>query len=160
MSGKGSSSEGEAAPDRKPDLGLDLGTPGSQPKPKADAQPLSHPGVPHSFCIIVLLISQTSVTWAFCCCCFIPQRYMALEAYYSLYITNWFLFLFHFASLALCMVGYFSSYQYYISKDVKSPPQKRLSRPISLEWFTLELLYIISAFRYSLDIYLIYNYST
>ena len=31
---------------REPDVGLDSGTPGSHPKPKADAQPLSHPGVP------------------------------------------------------------------------------------------------------------------
>ena len=31
---------------REPDVGLDSGTPGSCPEPKADAQPLSHPGVP------------------------------------------------------------------------------------------------------------------
>ena len=35
------------APCREPDVGLDPGTPGSHPGPKAsDAQPLSHPGVP------------------------------------------------------------------------------------------------------------------
>ena len=34
------------APRREPDVGLDPGTPGSCPGPKADAQPLSHPGVP------------------------------------------------------------------------------------------------------------------
>ena len=34
------------APCREPDVGLDLGTPGSHPEPKADAQPLSHPGAP------------------------------------------------------------------------------------------------------------------
>ena len=34
------------APCREPDVGLDPGTPGSCPEPKADAQPLSHPGVP------------------------------------------------------------------------------------------------------------------
>ena len=33
---------------RKPELGLDPGTPGSHSKPKADAQPLSHPGIPHN----------------------------------------------------------------------------------------------------------------
>ena len=33
------------APCRKPDVGLDPGTPGSHPEPKADAQPLSYPGV-------------------------------------------------------------------------------------------------------------------
>ena len=34
------------APCRKPDVGLDPRTPGSCPEPKADAQPLSHPGIP------------------------------------------------------------------------------------------------------------------
>ena len=33
-------------PRREPDAGLDPGTPGSCPELKADAQPLSHPGVP------------------------------------------------------------------------------------------------------------------
>ena len=31
---------------REPDGRLDLRTPGSQPEPKADAQPLSQPGAP------------------------------------------------------------------------------------------------------------------
>ena len=30
----------------EPDAGLDSRTPGSRPEPKADTQPLSHPGVP------------------------------------------------------------------------------------------------------------------
>lgn len=34
------------APCKEPDVGLDPGTPRSRPKPKADAQLLSHPGVP------------------------------------------------------------------------------------------------------------------
>ena len=34
------------APCREPHVGLDPGTPGSHPGPKADTQPLSHPGVP------------------------------------------------------------------------------------------------------------------
>ena len=34
------------APCREPDVGLDPRTPGSCPGPKADAQLLSHPGVP------------------------------------------------------------------------------------------------------------------
>ena len=34
-------------PCRKPDMGLHPRTPGSCPELKADAQPLSHPGVPH-----------------------------------------------------------------------------------------------------------------
>ena len=37
------------APCREPDAGLDHRTPGSCPEPKADAQPLSHPGVPGSY---------------------------------------------------------------------------------------------------------------
>ena len=35
------------APCRKPDVGLDPGTPGLLPGPKAGAKPLSHPGIPH-----------------------------------------------------------------------------------------------------------------
>ena len=34
------------APCRKPDVGLNPGTPGSRPGPKADTKPLSHPGIP------------------------------------------------------------------------------------------------------------------
>lgn len=34
------------APHRQPDTGLDPRTPGSHPEPKADVQPLSHPGAP------------------------------------------------------------------------------------------------------------------
>ena len=33
-------------PCREPHVGLNPRTPGSRPGPKADAQPLSHPGVP------------------------------------------------------------------------------------------------------------------
>ena len=36
------------APCGEPEVGLDPRTPGSRPGPKADAQPLSHPGVPIS----------------------------------------------------------------------------------------------------------------
>ena len=34
------------APCQEPDVGLDPGVPGSRPGPKADAKPLSHPGIP------------------------------------------------------------------------------------------------------------------
>ena len=34
------------APCREPDVALDPGSPGSGPRPKANAQPLSHPGIP------------------------------------------------------------------------------------------------------------------
>ena len=33
---------------RKPDAGLNPGTPRSQPEPKADSQPLSHPRIPQT----------------------------------------------------------------------------------------------------------------
>ena len=36
----------EQAPCQEPDVGLDPGTPGSRPGPKADAKPLSHPEIP------------------------------------------------------------------------------------------------------------------
>ena len=36
--------EGEAGSSREPEVGLDPRTPGSQPKTKADTQPLSHTG--------------------------------------------------------------------------------------------------------------------
>ena len=48
--------EGEAVSPRETDVGLDPRTPGSQPEPKTDAQPLSHPGAPPS-CIF---------NWPFC----------------------------------------------------------------------------------------------
>ena len=35
------------APCRKPDVGLNPGTPGSGPEPKAGVLPLSHPDIPH-----------------------------------------------------------------------------------------------------------------
>ena len=34
------------APCQEPDMGLDPGTPGYHPRPKAGAKPLSHPGIP------------------------------------------------------------------------------------------------------------------
>ena len=34
------------APHRDPNVGLNLGTPGSRLEPKADTQPPSHPGIP------------------------------------------------------------------------------------------------------------------
>ena len=34
------------APCGEPDVGLNPRTPGSRPEPKAEAQPLSHPGMP------------------------------------------------------------------------------------------------------------------
>ena len=43
------------APWREPDVGLNPRTPGSCPEPKADVQPLSHPGVPTWFRSIVII---------------------------------------------------------------------------------------------------------
>ena len=37
------------APCQEPDAGLDPGTPGLHPGPKAGAKPLSHPGIPAYF---------------------------------------------------------------------------------------------------------------
>ena len=37
--------EGEQAPCREPDVGLDPGTPGSRPGPKVGAKLLSRPGI-------------------------------------------------------------------------------------------------------------------
>ena len=47
------------APHWKPDVGLDSRTPGSYPEPKADAQPLSHPGIPQI--LLVLTFSLDSL---------------------------------------------------------------------------------------------------
>ena len=38
--------EADSQSSRDPNAGLDLRTPGSHSEPKADAQPLSHPGAP------------------------------------------------------------------------------------------------------------------
>ena len=39
--------EGEAGSmHREPDMGFDLGSSGSRPRPKAGAKPLRHPGIP------------------------------------------------------------------------------------------------------------------
>ena len=41
--------EGEAGSmHREPDVGLDPGSPGSRPGPKAGAKPLRHPGIPQN----------------------------------------------------------------------------------------------------------------
>ena len=48
------------APRAEPNLGLDPRTLGSQPELKADAQPLSHPGIPRlTFLAIILSYSGT-----------------------------------------------------------------------------------------------------
>ena len=39
-------------------MGLDPGTPGSHPEPKADAQGLSHPGVPISTKILKKILAN------------------------------------------------------------------------------------------------------
>ena len=41
---------------RKPDVGLDPGSPGSRPGPKAGAKPLHHPGIPLTFLLIMKII--------------------------------------------------------------------------------------------------------
>ena len=44
------------APCREPDMGLESGTPGSHPEPKANAQSLSHSGIPFLILNIYVLI--------------------------------------------------------------------------------------------------------
>ena len=46
--------EEKQAPCRKPDVGLDPGTPGSRPGLKSGARPRSHPGTPDSMTLKVL----------------------------------------------------------------------------------------------------------
>ena len=51
--------EGETGSCLEPDMGLDPGTPGSHPRPKADTKSLSHPGIP--FCtFLIISLMQTS----------------------------------------------------------------------------------------------------
>ena len=37
---------------REPDVGIDPGSPGSRPRPKAGAKPLRHPGIPRFYLFI------------------------------------------------------------------------------------------------------------
>ena len=39
-------------------MGIDPRTPGSQPGPKADAQPLSHPGTPETMILMMSVFSS------------------------------------------------------------------------------------------------------
>ena len=48
------------APCREPDVGLDPGTPGSCPGPKAGPKPLSHPGIPW-----ITFSLKTCIKWHF-----------------------------------------------------------------------------------------------
>ena len=45
------------APRQEPDTGLNPGTPGSRPGPKASTKPLSHPGIPYSQCLKKYLLN-------------------------------------------------------------------------------------------------------
>ena len=55
------------APRGEPNVGLNPRTPGSRPEPKADAQPLSHPGIPGvsnlSMLTEVALVSSLQLSW-------------------------------------------------------------------------------------------------
>ena len=60
------------APCREPDAGLDPRTPGSCPGLKADAKPLSHPGIPRFYLFFIFLFFQDFIfkyslhpTWGF-----------------------------------------------------------------------------------------------
>ena len=63
--------EGEAGSCREPNEGLDPRTPGSQPEPKADTQPLSHPGALRLYnlyqnltLVVILMCAILSYTWS------------------------------------------------------------------------------------------------
>ena len=55
--------EEKQAPCREPDVGLDPRTPGSCPGPKADAQLLSHPGVPRFTVLDATRLSIKMQVW-------------------------------------------------------------------------------------------------
>ena len=47
--------EGEAGSIQGAQVGLDPGTPGSHPEPKAGTKPLSHPGIPYPIVLTEVL---------------------------------------------------------------------------------------------------------
>ena len=53
---------------KEPNMGLDPGSPGSRPGPKAGAKPLRHPGIPIIGSIISnqLCISEMDLIWSLC----------------------------------------------------------------------------------------------
>ena len=51
------------SPCREPDVGLDPGPWGSGPEPKADAQPLSHPGIP-GLCLFKISFNNPFIFYA------------------------------------------------------------------------------------------------
>ena len=60
--------EGEAGSmHREPDVGIDPGSPGSRPGPKAGAKPLRHPGIPW-LCYYTIILQDVNVGghWAMC----------------------------------------------------------------------------------------------
>ena len=56
----GRDTEEKQAPSRKPDVGLDPGTPGSCPGLKAGTKPLSHPGIPGLSPFVLLFCTGVS----------------------------------------------------------------------------------------------------
>ena len=55
------------APCKKPSAGLNPGSPGSRPEPKADAQLLSHPGVPPISVLNCKYMPFNSIKMSFLC---------------------------------------------------------------------------------------------
>ena len=51
------------APHREPDVGLDPRSPGSCPGLKADAKPLSHPGIPKMLQVLIHNIGKYYSDW-------------------------------------------------------------------------------------------------
>ena len=52
----------EGSMHREPDVGLDPGSPGSCPGPKAGAKPLRHPGIPNNIFLLVFNLPTYSIT--------------------------------------------------------------------------------------------------
>ena len=70
---RGRDTEEKQAPCRKPDVGLDPGTPGSCPWPKAGVKLLGHPGIPEGKIVErtwrmekLFLIDDASSFYCFC----------------------------------------------------------------------------------------------
>ena len=55
------------APCWEPDVGLDPGTPGSRPGPKAGAKPLSHPRIPSHVVLITICFIMSEAEHLFIC---------------------------------------------------------------------------------------------
>ena len=70
-------------------MGLDPGSPGSRPGPKADAKPLSHPGIPYHFSFNCIFFLQTCL---FLCICIYPNFPISCFCFFFFYSCLFVLF--------------------------------------------------------------------